>query len=428
LKVYNQALSAAEILNLYNYIGDISTSTLSLSGDLTITSGIVQSSSTSLILTGTTQTISTIATTTFASLTKTATASSTLIFGTSTNPLIITGTTTLTGGDTSSEYLKLRSTDPNTHWHFDPQGGRDFTYLDVQDSHNVSSTTIAIPDISKFTDSGRNEGWSFTQPTVTIGKQGRQIATTTADANNQDLGGAFTLTTADSGITLNSITLKQAGSVSTDSIHDVTLYHATTTNGLCSNTKPAGATLYGTATSTFSASSTVTFTEDYTLPATTTCIYLQYDLDTTLGTSTMGRSIDFQIINPQTDIEITGGTITTTRLVDIRGITILPPASDSNIFSLISFQMSDPNKNPTLYYLKDQIIWKQQGSGEPYHITNPNLRINEFKLTDMTYANNPGIYQVDLTISNMDPGEEDVFMNVTHSWHKMYFFKPWMVE
>ena len=156
------------------------------------------------------------------------------------------------------------------------------------------------------------------------------------------------------------------------------------------------------------------------------CLYLVYDLSGTSGTSTLGRSIDFEITNPQTDLVVTGGTVGTTAKVNISGVTMVidsntDTGSTSYIKSLLSLHMRDETKNPTIFYLQNGIVYKKEGNGNPIRLTNPNLQVHNLVLTDM----GGGFVRIEIKISNMDPGQEDTFMNVTKTLKTTAGVRAW---
>ena len=429
VRFYTRALTQPEILALYNYTGvDSTTTSLTLPGSLTVSSGILSAASTTLIMSGTNQTITLAGTTTIASLTAgSTTVPTTLTFGTSGN-LIITTTTTLQG--TSSLPLTLRSTTPGNQWHFQPDGARTFGYLDVADSYNTSSTTINAQSYPGLVDSHNNTNWTFTIPLLTLSTQGRQLATTSATTVNQDLGGAFTLTPTGGNFTLNSLKLKQVGSFATSTITNLKLYSEAATT--CRATKPVGTTLYGPFTP-FDSTNQATTTGTLTL-STTTCLYLTYDLVGTPGPTTMGRTLDFEITNPGTDLLVTGGTVTPGTSVNIPGVTMIPAdntaviqspppitttnpnCSDNQIKSLLSLRTDTPSTDPTLYYLKNCAVWQQTGNSTPRRLTNANFQVHALTFEDLSGPTQTGgSVRMSITLANMDPGQENTFMNVTRT-------------
>jgi len=272
-------------------------------------------------------------------------------------------------------------------------------------------------------------------PLVTVSKSGAQIATTTATSTDQDLGGAFLFTTQGPAVNVTAIKLKQVGSFATSSLSNIRLYTKDAVEEACASTKPvSGTTLFGTAGSfdennyaTTTAGTTLTLTSDVPV-----CLYLVYDLDGVGGLATMGKSIDLEITNPSTDITLSAGTVTPAKKVNINGVTIVvmseaeiidnrttptttnPACSDNEIKSLISIHVSDPTKDPTLFYLQNCQVWKKEGNGNPGHLTNSNLQVHALTFTDMTSGERTGkAVQMSITISNMDPTDGDVFLNVT---------------
>jgi len=390
---------------------------LTLTGSLTVNSGSLNASNTALYLTGTNQTLSVNATTTFGTLTKIDTASSTLTFNTIA-PIIITSTTTLQGTATST--LKLRSTTPDTQWFFDPQGGRDFAYLDVQDSNNINVTAIEATDPALFLSSGNNTNWEFTLPVLLVSKQGHQISTTTIPASDIDLGGAFTFSKEGETATISSIVLHQNGTLSADTyITNLKLYYQTATT--CEATKPIDATSFGTG-STF-VNNLSTTTGSMSVGTDNVCLYVTYDLEGELTEALAGHTIDLELDNPTTDIVTSSGTIYPSTSVNIPKNTIIynPLMSD-----LISIHMRDPARNPTVFYLKDQIVWKREGTNPAYNLTNPNAKVTDLTFTDLTPSHGSnGVVRIQVTVSNVDVGAPPSFLNVTRSAGTVAAVRAW---
>ena len=440
VRIYNNVLSQSEISSLYNWNGVVATSTslnllgaltissgifntpdtLNLAGDLLQTGGTFNATSTTLVLTGTNQIVSFIGTTTIANLTKSVTSSDTLIFSTSTDPLIITGTTTFSG--TSGNLLSLRSAIEGTQWKFDPQGTRDFSYLDVQDSYNISSTAINTSEILGFVDSGNNTGWSSTQSTLTVSRQGSQVATTSIPTitNHQDLGGAFTFIKDNSTSDVTSIVLHQVGSLPADeNISNLKLYYQVADT--CSSTKPIDATLFGTGSTFVNNISTTTGT--MSVGTSNVCVYPTYNIATASSEQFIGYSIDLEITNPSTDVVATGVTISSTDNINISGTTII--VDESIATSILSLRMNDPLKDPTVFYLKNNAVWKKEGDANPIRLTNPNLIVQALTFTNLTAANSGGTVKIELVISNMDTGNQATFLNVTRTYGTTATVKAW---
>jgi hypothetical protein len=311
--------------------------------------------------------------------------------------------------------------------------------MDVKDSYNTSSDINAM-SYTGLTSSGNNTGWTFSNPTLAVGKFGSQIATTTATSTDQDLGGAFTLTATGGNLTLTSLKLKHVGSFPDADIENIRLSYKN--EATCSATKPAGTTAFGTI-ATLDENGQATTTGSISLTAgSTTCLYLVYDLSGTNDIVTLGRTVDFEITNPATDIVVAGGTVSTNSKVNINGRTMvmipdLPipepepgePAIDNcsndQISSVLSIHTKDETKNPTVFYLQNCGVWKKEGAGNPRLLTNPNLQVQNLSYTDMTGANDSGTIRIEITTSNMDPSQEDVFLNVTKTLRTTVGVKAW---
>ena len=272
-------------------------------------------------------------------------------------------------------------------------------------------------------------------PLVTVGKSGRQIPTTTATSTDQDLGGAFTLSVVGAEVNVTAIKLKQIGSLATSSISNIRLSYKH--EDICSAVKPAGTTDFGVAAS-FDGNGIATTTANTPLtlsPDIPVCLYIVYDLEADQGISVMGQTIDFEITNPSTDIVINTGAIGTTNKVNITGSTMIvvedsvvqtipttsnPACSDSKIYSLISIHVEDEAKNPTIFYLQNCQVWKKEGDSSTRHLTNKNLQVHSLIFTDMTPNNMRADYgirivRMEITMSNMDPGDGGVFLNITRT-------------
>ena len=382
---------------------------INIGGNLTKTGGSINATSTSFVLNGADQTISLNATTTIGSLTKIATTSSqTLTFGTTGN-LIITGTTTLQG--TTTYPLLLRSASTDTQWYFQPDGPRVLSYVDVQDSNNTSLSGINISQIPDFINSGNLTGWTVSLPSISVASQGSQISTTTMPVSGLDLGGAFTLNISSGNADITSIKIRQNGSLPISAISNIQLYYNIATT--CSAVKPSGASLFG-ATSTFeqngyaSIAGTITLSE-----GSQTCLYPTYDLTGNYSTSTLGRSIDFEISNPVTDITASAGTVSTSGRVIVPRRTIV---TTPDIVSLLSLKMNEANQDPTVFYLQNNAVWKKVGNTVPIRLTDPNLQVQALSFIDLTGLNSAGVIKITMTVSNVDPGADPSALNVTRTY------------
>jgi hypothetical protein len=75
---------------------------------------------------------------------------------------------TLLGAGSISQFLSLRSSTPGTQWKIDPQGTKDISGVDVQDSNNMNSSPVAL--LGRNKNSGNNSNWTFdtTAPSLVL--------------------------------------------------------------------------------------------------------------------------------------------------------------------------------------------------------------------------------------------------------------------
>lgn len=174
VRVYNRALSSSEALALGSGKNtNAITNTLSIAGNMTITSGVLYPPSSlsvsgnwsnngtfnhnsgTVILDGAGQSIS--GDTTFYNLTKQTSSTDTLTFQAN-KTQIIAGTLTLEGA--ISNVLSLRSSSTGTQWRINPQGTRTIQYLSVRDSNNINAAAMSVNGFN-ITDATNNTNWGF---------------------------------------------------------------------------------------------------------------------------------------------------------------------------------------------------------------------------------------------------------------------------
>ncbi len=186
--------------------------TWNVSGNWTRSGGTFDANGGAVALTGTNQSIS--GSTTFHNFTKTVTLADTLTFASgAANKTIVTGTLTLHGA--SGQLLSLRSDDPSTvtphhvgtQWQIDPQGTRNVSFVDVQDSKNVDTTlTPALRAIraTDSVDSGHNTKWNFISSggAVTYNLDGESV-TLVKNGTNLELRDTATSTVLDTEVLAN---------------------------------------------------------------------------------------------------------------------------------------------------------------------------------------------------------------------------------
>ena len=138
---------------------------LELQNDLTI-NGTFAAQGGEVLLTGGDQTITTSATTTFYDFTAATTSARTLTF-TSGEEYVFTGELVLSGA--SGNLTSLTASTPDSEYYFRPNATATAEYLDVTDSHNISTTTTTIECATDCVDSGNNVGWGLPIPLILSG-------------------------------------------------------------------------------------------------------------------------------------------------------------------------------------------------------------------------------------------------------------------
>lgn len=118
-------------------------------------SGTFVSRSGAVTLNGTNQTVS--GNTTFTNISKVS-VGNTLTFSAGSTQTV-TGLLQLMGGEGST--LALRSSAPGSYWNINPQGTRQISNLDVQDSNNLDGTAVTCDPCG---DSGHNLNWDIVAP------------------------------------------------------------------------------------------------------------------------------------------------------------------------------------------------------------------------------------------------------------------------
>jgi len=259
---------------------------------------------------------------------------------------------------------------------------------------------------------------------MTVSRQGEQVATTTIPTvTPNNIGGAFTFIRSSGSADITSITMKQAGSLPADTyITNFELYYKA--EDICSTTKPEDAALFG-ADGVF-VGNIATTTGTMTVGTVNVCLYPVYDLENLEGQSSemlLGDSINFEI-SQASDVVVSLGLISMNAPVNIHGSTII---EDENITdSLLSLRMDDPLLDPTVFYLKDDAVWKRQGtSTAPVRLTNSNLKVHSLVFASLTGLHSAGVVRIEITMSNMDPNQEGTFLNVTRTYKTTATVKAW---
>lgn len=160
----NSSLNVHGSLSLTSGTLDVSLANyaINLAGNWTKTGGSFNPRAGTVFLSGTGQAIS--GSNTFYNLTKSTSSGDTLTFQSGSTQTFL-GTLSLQGAGSAGHFLLLRPSTSGTVWNIDPQGARNVSAVDVQDSTNVNVTGIELPGIN--IDSGNNTNWLFdTAPPV----------------------------------------------------------------------------------------------------------------------------------------------------------------------------------------------------------------------------------------------------------------------
>ena len=406
VRVYNRALSAAEVAALYQGRN---------SG--TFAGGAFLANSGTVNLTGGSQSVISQGTTTFNNLTKTISSNATLTFSAG-KVFKVLGTTNFAGA--SGQYLNLRSSQTGTQWKFLPNTSASpantLNILNIQDSNNIATAQLVAGGGS--IDNGNNINWLFSIPGTTIGWSGTQVATTTIPTSGVMLGGAFTASRTSSGpdLHITGITFKQNGSLSNSYISNLRLYYQQTAAGSCNSglVYNGGVMSGGFGPATYTATGKYTFsttTGEITATSipvsygTTTCLYLRYDLTGSQSIALVGQSIDLVISNPLTDVIMDQGNATPSSMIDIQGsnrATIID-GNSLGLGNVLSINTSDPTTNPTIYYVQNSALWVRQGTSTAVRLTPTTVTATGFSFVKSAPSNNTQVVKITLNINEKDP-------------------------
>ena len=413
VRIYNRALSAAEVLQLSQGQSVAPGGSISTNGNNSASSFYTASSTVNL--TGGSQTLTSMGTTTFWNLIKTVSSNSTLTFSVG-KVFQILNTLTLSGG--SNQYLNLRSSQTGSRWnilanllHYS------FNLLNVQDSYNIATGTNSQIVAAGSTDNGNNINWLFSIPGVSIGWSGTPVATTTISSSTpitNMFGGAFTATRSSSGPTLhiNSIKFAQKATIPASYVNNMYLYYgqasSTCNSGLVYNSSvmsPPGGIgpgVYSNGNYTFSA---LTIPVDY---GTTTCLYLQYTIPatSTVPTTFGGQKImDPVINNPLTDVIMDSGNATPSSVVGTYSGTTID-GNSLGLGSILSINTTDPTTNPTTFYVQNGTFWMHQGTTTPpvaISLTPANITATGFSFVKSAPSLGTQVVKITLNINEVDP-------------------------
>ena len=147
--------------------------TLTIAGDVS-SNGTFANNSGTVVLDGANQSLLG-GSISFYNLTKTTSSAETLTFTAGTT---ITISNEVTFAGSAGNLLSLRSSNPGSQYNLVNNGSRSMTYLDIQDSQNLS--TLLLNCYTDCTNSGNNVSWSFSAPTISF--------TTSSSSDDEDAG------------------------------------------------------------------------------------------------------------------------------------------------------------------------------------------------------------------------------------------------
>jgi methionine-rich copper-binding protein CopC len=193
---------------------DATTNDILVAGDFENNGGIFNAGTGTVTLDGADQTIN--SANTFYNLTKSVSAANALIFGERATTTI---SNTLTLNGASGNLLSLRSSATGTAFKLDPQGTRNISYVDVQDSNNTNDTVIAY--LSSNTYGSNLTNWQTSNPDTTdpTADTLSPADNATNSATSTDL--VITLSEAVDAVSGN-VTIKKTSDDSTVETFDVT--------------------------------------------------------------------------------------------------------------------------------------------------------------------------------------------------------------
>jgi hypothetical protein len=267
---------------------------------------------------------------------------------------------------------------------------------------------------SIFLNYGKSLNLGNFQTPMVVSSAGSQVSTTSYPLSDIYLGGGFTFNKVGSTVTTN-IVITQKGSLNADAnLANLKLYYKKETT--CSSSFPSGTTQFNSSGVSFS-SNIATTTGNMTVDSSgQVCVYAKYDItgSTPPDQSLMGQTVDLEILNPSTDV-LTNPTSTSSpaTAIDISGATTLvipstATTSVSPIVAMLSLEMSDTTKNPTVFYLQDGALWIKEGvNGTPGKLTSDTVEVTSLKFTTLTgfLSTLFGSLKIEMTIKAKNSGE-----------------------
>ena len=150
---------------------------------------------------------------------------------------------------------------------------------------------------------------------VTAGSTGTQTVTMVLGTTNQHSGGAFTMVSDTSTVTVSSMTVSDTGTINaTSHLSNLDIYYETA--GTC--TYDGNETLFGTDTTLSSEQAVVS--GSMSVGTSQVCVYAVVDVS---GSASAGQTIELQITDPSSNVTVSSGTVTPASAVAIAGTTTL---------------------------------------------------------------------------------------------------------
>ncbi len=83
----------------------------------------------------------------------------------------------------------------------------------------------------------------------------------------------------------------------------------------------------------------------------------------------------------------------------------LKGASDT----LLSLQIKDPSKNPTIFYLADGIIRIQEGNNPPVILNSDEVVVTNLQFTNLSYPDTPGTIRIQMDVRFVNPSNRQEY-------------------
>ena len=104
------------------------------------------------------------------------------------------------------------------------------------------------------------------------------------------------------------------------------------------------------------------------------------------------------------EVQQNGRFVLTKITQEIKKATGINGPSAGNSADSLSLQMADPNLNPTVFEVFNEKLRIKQGANPYYDLTTDWVVVNNLQFTNNSYINTPGIIQIKMEISHINPG------------------------